>query len=71
LRLVVENLLRVRFSLVDEELAAIIEPFLELPPEVFGALLLQLFRNEVISHAWMTKQLKKCGIKINLVLDKF
>ena len=41
-RLVVENVLRVRFGVVDEELAAIIEPLLELPPEEFSALLLQL-----------------------------
>ncbi|MBD1926712.1 hypothetical protein H6F74_10715 [Trichocoleus sp. FACHB-90] len=53
--------MRVCFGLVDEELAAIVELLLELPPEEFCALLLQLFRNEVISHAWTTKQLKRCG----------
>ncbi|MBD1831911.1 hypothetical protein H6F61_04210 [Cyanobacteria bacterium FACHB-472] len=41
-RVVVENVLRVRFGVVDEELAAIIELLLELPPEEFSALLLQL-----------------------------
>jgi hypothetical protein len=41
-RLVVENLLRVRFGELDEELSAIIEPVLALPPEEFTPLLLQL-----------------------------
>ncbi len=41
-RLVLENMLRVRFGELDEQLAAIIEPILALPPEEFAPLLLQL-----------------------------
>jgi hypothetical protein len=41
-QLVVENLLRVRFGSLDEELSAIIEPLLALPPEEFTLLVLQL-----------------------------
>ncbi len=41
-RIVVENLLRVRFGTLDNELQAIIEPIFALPPEEFGSLLLQL-----------------------------
>ena len=43
-RLVVENLLRVRFGAVDAELAGIINRVLSLPPEEFTPLLLQLQR---------------------------
>ena len=46
-RLVVENLLRVRFG-ESEELSAIISPLLELPPEEFTPLLLQLSREELL-----------------------
>ncbi|MBF2014771.1 MAG: hypothetical protein IGS23_06095 [Rivularia sp. T60_A2020_040] len=41
-RQVVENLLKARFGELDEELAAIIEPMLQLPPQDYAALLLQL-----------------------------
>lgn len=47
-RLVVENLLKVRFGEIDNELQAIIEPLLSLPPEEFTPLLLQLSREELI-----------------------
>jgi hypothetical protein len=46
--LVVENLLKVRFGEIDNELQAIIEPLLSLPPEEFTPLLLQLSREELI-----------------------
>lgn len=49
-RLVVENLLRVRFGALDEELSAIIEPVLALPPEEFMPLLLQLSREELVAR---------------------
>jgi hypothetical protein len=49
-RLVVENLLKVRFSLLDEELQAIIEPILALTPEEFTPLLIQLSREELIQR---------------------
>jgi hypothetical protein len=49
-RLVVENLLRVRFGLLDEQLTAIIEPLLTLTPEEFTPLLLQLSREELIAR---------------------
>ena len=48
-RLVVENLLQVRFGSLDKELSAIIEPVLALPPEEFTPLLMQLSREELIA----------------------
>ena len=47
---VVENLLRVRFGELDEELLAIIEPVLSLSPEEFTPLLLQLSRDELLAR---------------------
>lgn len=49
-RLVVENMLRVRFGALDEELRSIIEPLLELPPEEFTRLVLQLSRDELLAR---------------------
>lgn len=49
-RLVVENLLLFRFGSLDEELSAIIEPLLALPPEEFTPLLMQLSRSELIAR---------------------
>ena len=46
-RATIENLLRVRFGL-DEALSGVIEPMLELPPEEFTLLLLQLSREELL-----------------------
>lgn len=49
-RLVVENLLQVRFGSLDKELSAIIEPILALPPQEFTPLLMQLSREELIAR---------------------
>ena len=49
-RLVVENLLKVRFGEIDNELQEIIEPLLALSPEEFTPLLLQLSREELINR---------------------
>ncbi|BAZ02216.1 hypothetical protein NIES37_62270 [Tolypothrix tenuis PCC 7101] len=49
-RLVVENLLKVRFGELDNELQAIISSLLALPPEEFTPLLLQLSREELIAR---------------------
>ncbi|MFN6517366.1 MAG: hypothetical protein RMY29_023075 [Nostoc sp. CreGUA01] len=49
-RLVVENLLKVRFGEIDNQLQAIIEPLLALPPEEFTRLLLYLSREELIDR---------------------
>lgn len=49
-RLVVENLLKVRFGEWDNELQAIISSLLALPPEEFTPLLLQLSREELIAR---------------------
>ncbi|NES22132.1 MAG: hypothetical protein F6K41_25210 [Symploca sp. SIO3E6] len=49
-RLIVNNLLQVRFGDVDEELAAIIEPLLALPPEEFTPMLLQLSREDLLAR---------------------
>ena len=47
MRLVVENLLRLRFGEIDEQLATIIPAILALPSEEFTPLLLQLSREEL------------------------
>ncbi|WP_246163613.1 MULTISPECIES: hypothetical protein [Brasilonema] len=49
-RLVVENLLQVRFGSLDKELSAILEPVLALSPEEFTPLLMQLSREELITR---------------------
>lgn len=49
-RLVVGNLLRLRFGAVDEELSRVIEPLLQLPPEEYSRLLLQLSREELLAR---------------------
>lgn len=49
-RLVVENLLQVRFGSLDKELSAIIELLLALPPQEFTPLLMQLSREELIAR---------------------
>ncbi|MBD2612047.1 MAG: hypothetical protein RMY62_012070 [Nostoc sp. ZfuVER08] len=49
-RLVVENLLKVRFGEIDNQLQAIIEPLLSLPIEEFTPLLLHLSREELIDR---------------------
>ncbi|MDR9898210.1 hypothetical protein G7B40_027145 [Aetokthonos hydrillicola Thurmond2011] len=41
-RQIVENLLKVRFGSLDQELSSIVERILELPPEEYSSLLLQL-----------------------------
>ena len=41
-RQVVENLLKARFGELDEQLTGIIEPMLQLPPQEYASLLLQL-----------------------------
>ncbi|MEC4885373.1 MAG: hypothetical protein SAL70_29255 [Scytonema sp. PMC 1070.18] len=48
-RLVIENLLRVRFGSIDTELSAIVEPLMALSPEEFTPLLLQRSREELIA----------------------
>ena len=49
-RIVVENLLRTRFGVIDEELQSIVTPLLKLPPEEFTLLLLQLSRDELLAR---------------------
>ncbi|MFH7029916.1 MAG: hypothetical protein ACHBN1_32275 [Heteroscytonema crispum UTEX LB 1556] len=49
-RITIENLLRVRFGALDEELVAIVEPMLALPPEEFTPFLLQLSREELLAR---------------------
>ena len=49
-RQVVENLFKVRFGGLDEELSAIISHLLLLPPEEFTPLLLQLSRDELVAR---------------------
>ena len=49
-RLVVENLLKVRFCEVDEQLASIIPNLLDLPTEEYTRLLLQFSREELLAR---------------------
>ncbi|MBZ8182500.1 hypothetical protein [Oscillatoria salina] len=49
-RLVLENVLRVRFGSLDEELATILEPLLALSPEEFTPLVMQLSREELLAR---------------------
>ncbi|WP_309245602.1 hypothetical protein [Desmonostoc muscorum] len=49
-RQVVENLLCVRFGLLDEELERIIEPLLKLTPPEYSRLLLELSREELLTR---------------------
>ncbi|GFZ90684.1 flagellar assembly protein H [Okeania sp. KiyG1] len=49
-RMVIENLLRLRFNSLDEELRGIIQPMSSLSPEEFLPLLLQLSREELLAR---------------------
>jgi hypothetical protein len=49
-RLVIENLLRVRFGAIDDRLNAIIDPLLALAPEEFTPLLVNLSEDELIAR---------------------
>lgn len=49
-RVVIENLLKTRFGAIDEELSRTIEPLLQLPPEEFTRLLLQLSREQLLNR---------------------
>jgi len=46
----VENLLKARFGELDEQLMGIIEPMLQLPPQEYASLLLQLPREELLKR---------------------
>ena len=48
-RTMIENVLRVRFGTLDEQLTAVVTAMLTLPPEEFTALLLQLSRSELLT----------------------
>ena len=50
LRLMIENILRVRFGAIDEQLNSLIEPLLKLKEEEIAQLLLTLFREELLSR---------------------
>jgi predicted transposase YdaD len=49
-RLVVENLLRVRFGELEPEIQAIIDPILQLSPAEFTPLLLHCSREELLNR---------------------
>lgn len=49
-RLGLENLLKVRFGILDEELSRVIEPLLQLPPEEYTRLCLQLSREGLLAR---------------------
>ena len=47
---IVENLLQVRFGALDDQLSAIIQPMLALPPSEFTPLLMHLSKEELIAR---------------------
>jgi len=47
---VVENLLKARFGELDDQLAAIIDLMLQLPPQEYSSLLLELSREELLNR---------------------
>ncbi|WP_414582098.1 hypothetical protein [Scytonema sp. PCC 10023] len=49
-RLVVENLLRVRFGTVDAQLLGVVEALIQLPPQEYSRLLLELSREELLAR---------------------
>jgi hypothetical protein len=49
-RVVVENLLKIRFGSLDDSLSRAMESMLELPPEELASLLLQLSREELLAR---------------------
>lgn len=49
-RQIIESLLKVRFGSLNDELSAIIEPILALPPSEFTPLLMQLSKEELIAR---------------------
>lgn len=49
-RLLVENLLRIRFTSIDETLAKVISPLLQLPAEELTRLLFELSREELLAR---------------------
>ncbi len=49
-RQVVENLLKVRFGSLDQELSGIIDPMLQLPPEEYTRLCIELSREELLAR---------------------
>jgi hypothetical protein len=49
-RQVIENLLRFRFGFVDEELSRVVDSLLQLSPEDFTPLCLQLSREELLTR---------------------
>ena len=50
LRLMIENILRVRFGAIDEQLNSLVEPLLKLKEEEIAQLLLTLSREELLSR---------------------
>lgn len=50
LSIVLENIFKIRFCTLDEELLAVIQALLKLPPEEFTRLSLQLSREELLQR---------------------
>ncbi|MDJ0517793.1 MAG: hypothetical protein QNJ74_16610 [Trichodesmium sp. MO_231.B1] len=48
--IIIENVLKVRFNSLDDQLTEIIKPMLSLSPEEFTPLLLQLSREELLAR---------------------
>ncbi|MEK8016682.1 MAG: hypothetical protein VSS75_007420 [Candidatus Parabeggiatoa sp.] len=48
-RMLVENLLKSRFGVLDEALTQVIEPLLHLPPDKISPLLFQANRDELLA----------------------
>jgi hypothetical protein len=54
-REIIENILRVRFGALDEQLASIVDFLLALPPEEYTRLLLELSREDLLTRFSQTK----------------
>ncbi len=55
LSIVLENIFKIRLSTLDEELLAVIQALLKLPPEEFTRLSLQLSREELLQRFGTTE----------------
>lgn len=54
-REIIENILKVRFGALDEQLASIVDSLLALPPEEYTRLLLELSREDLLTRFSQTK----------------
>lgn len=54
-REIIENILKVRFGALDEQLGSIVDPLLALPPEEYTRLLLELSHEDLLARFSQTQ----------------